>query len=83
MNPLGEDFIYNSMVSSPTDPLWTLWDNLLSRDAVLIEQAYTSLDLDERQAVLTHLNKMAHEEGWLSQQRVSAQTALEVITHLT
>jgi hypothetical protein len=55
------------------------WDNLLSRDPDQIQEAFRSLDIPSRQAVLKHLRDMAFEEGWQPEQRLSAQAALEKI----
>lgn len=55
------------------------WDNILSRDPVQILEAFRSLDTPSRQAVLNHLQSMAKEDGWLSEQRLSANIALEAI----
>lgn len=61
------------------DDLEILWDQLLSRQADLVQQAFNRLRPDERAAVLTHLQRMATESGWHPEQRRSAQAALEAL----
>lgn len=56
-----------------------LWDMLLSRDPESIRTAFQSLSHDEQGHVLKHLKRMTSEEGWHSEQIVSAQTALDVL----
>lgn len=56
--------------------LEALWENLLSRQPELVQAAFASLDADERQAVLAHLQRMAAEPGWHPEQRKSATAAL-------
>jgi NADH:ubiquinone oxidoreductase subunit E len=57
-------------------PLDSLWDSLLSRDAELIRQAFSSLSEAEKAFVLEHLKRMQTESGWYPQQRQSAVDAL-------
>lgn len=59
-----------------------LWGNLLSREPVLVRQAYANLEKQEQEAVLAHLRKMAKEAGWHPEQRASAAAALEVLGEL-
>lgn len=59
-----------------------LWENLLSRQPGLINEAFTSLDKDQRQAVLDHLQKMINQPGWQPEQRISAQAALDKLADL-
>ena len=59
--------------------LEALWDGLFSRDAGQIRAAFARLQADERPAILTHLRRMAEEEGWHAEQRKSAQAALDVL----
>ncbi len=59
-----------------TKTLQALWDDLLSRQPERVKSAYDTLDPSEQQAVRLHLQRMANEEGWLLEQRVSAQAAL-------
>jgi len=62
----------------PLDPE-TMWDQLLSRQTAQIQAAFASLALDEQEAVVTHLYRMLEEEGWHSEQRLSARAALEAL----
>jgi hypothetical protein len=62
-----------------SDHLENLWDSLLSRETHLIRAAYASLTEDEQAAVLAHLQRMAVEDGWHPQQRLSAQAALDAL----
>jgi hypothetical protein len=61
-----------------------IWDMLLSRQSVKIEQAFTSLESDQQKAIMDHLQGMVAEPGWQPEQRVSAQAALDTIAdHMT
>ena len=55
------------------------WENILSRNPEQILEAFRSLDDPSRLTVLNHLRDMASEEGWQSEQRLSAQAALDAI----
>ena len=55
------------------------WDNMLSRDPQKITEAFKPLDKHDRQVVLDHLNRMLNEVGWHSEQRDSAQAALNAL----
>jgi len=57
----------------------TIWANILSRDARRILAAWDGLTPDEQIAVKAHLTRMASETGWSKPQRISAQTALDVL----
>ena len=63
----------------PTDPLEIFWNAVLSRQPQRIRRAVKPLDKPARAALVAHLESMVSEEGWLPQQRESAQTALDVI----
>jgi hypothetical protein len=65
--------------SDETDGLEALWEQLLSRQAVLVRQAFAALDPDAQRAVQAHLRRMAEEPGWHVEQRTSAQAALNAI----
>jgi predicted Zn-ribbon and HTH transcriptional regulator len=67
------------MMDDPDNFLERIWDALLSREPAQIRDAYASLNLEEQKAVLDHLKRMKDEPGWHLQQRISAQTALEVL----
>ncbi len=56
-----------------------LWAGILSRDSRLILNMWDQLDVDEQDAIHTHLTKMATESGWTEPQRISAQAALDVL----
>lgn len=55
------------------------WDGILSRDRERIIKTYLSLDPESQKTVLSHLERMASEEGWHPEQVQSAQVALSVI----
>jgi len=56
-----------------------IWDMLLSRQPVMIEKAFTSLESDQQKTAMDHLQRMVAESGWQPEQRVSAQAALDTI----
>ena len=56
-----------------------LWDALLSRQPGQIQAAFASLDAAEQNTVLSHLKRMAEEDGWHPEQRQSALAALETL----
>lgn len=58
-----------------------IWGMLLSREVGMIEKAFSSLESDQKKAVLDHLDKMVTEPGWQPEQRVSAQIALDTISY--
>jgi hypothetical protein len=60
-------------------PLDSLWDSLLSRNADLIRQAFSTLNEAEKAFVLEHLKRMQTETGWYPQQRQSAADALTAL----
>jgi hypothetical protein len=60
-------------------PLSAIWERLLSREAELVRNTFNELSPEEQQAVIHHLRRMASEPGWHPEQRLSAQSALEVI----
>jgi len=53
-----------------------LWERILSRQADQIQAAFSSLTPHEQTAVLAHLHRMAEEDGWQIEQRLSARAAL-------
>ncbi len=56
------------------------WGEVLSRDPQRILAAMSSIkDAEEREAIITHLRRMATEEGWLEPQRISAEAALAAL----
>jgi len=66
-------------MSEPSNSIDIIWGQLLSRDPVKIQEAFSELDQDTQKSVLDHLNKMVVEEGWHPEQRASAQAALQTI----
>jgi hypothetical protein len=65
------------------DKLKLLWDDLLSRQPARIRATYASLDMQEKEVVLIHLQRMVAETGWQPEQRVSAQAALLALKNQT
>jgi hypothetical protein len=61
------------------DSLESLWEYLLSRQADQIRLAFQSLSPAERQTVLDHLEKMRSDPGWHPEQRLSAETAINIL----
>jgi hypothetical protein len=60
-----------------------LWDALLSRDPRHIHAAYSGLDPASQMVVLTHLRRMAQEDGWHPEQVKSALVALNTLEQQT
>ena len=58
-----------------------LWNALLSQEPENILSSFNMLQPDEKILILKHLSRMVDEEGWQPSQRVSAQTALNVINN--
>lgn len=61
------------------DPLEIIWESLLSREPGQVREMFSSLDQASRQVVLDHLRRMASEEDWHPEQRLSAQCALAAL----
>lgn len=61
------------------EPLEIFWDAILSREPDRIRAAFASLDERTRRFTLEHLRRMTTEEGWLPEQRLSAQAALDAL----
>jgi hypothetical protein len=59
-----------------------LWDALLSRQAERVRAAFGSLDIEHQHAVSAHLQRMASEDDWHPEQRLSAQAALAALENL-
>ncbi|MFN8420718.1 MAG: hypothetical protein U0528_15965 [Anaerolineae bacterium] len=66
-------------IPSDTDGLEEFWADILSEEPDRIIAAWLTLAPDEQQSVLTHLRRMAAEEGWADVQRQSAMAAIYVI----
>jgi hypothetical protein len=62
-----------------TKNLEKLWNQILSRDEILIREAFSGLDDAEREAVINHLKRMSTEEDWHQEQRTSAQAAIKTL----
>ena len=58
------------------------WDAILSRKPETIRSAYLHLDPSSQKVVMEHLKKMATEEGWHSEQVLSARAALDALGSL-
>ena len=56
-----------------------LWDEILSRQPEVIKSTFSTLNPDDKQAVLAHLKRMASEDGWQAEQRTSAKVAIHVL----
>lgn len=67
------------MMPAHPDTLEELWGRLLSRKPDQIQAAYAQLSTSEKQAVITHLQRMATEDGWHFEQRKSAEVALQAL----
>ena len=59
-----------------------LWDALLSRDSALIQKTYKHLNEKDRKTIMDHLIKMTTETGWHSDQKFSAQAAIDAFNGL-
>jgi hypothetical protein len=57
----------------------SLWNDLLSRQPMLVKKAFSSLDREGQEYVVAHLERMVSETGWQAEQVISAQHALTVI----
>ncbi len=64
------------------DDIETLWQALLSQMPDQIQAAWETLNGEERIAIYIHLKRMASEDGWTEPQRISAQSALDVLGDL-
>jgi hypothetical protein len=62
------------------DFLEKVWGEILSRRPARIKRMFESLDSASQQEVITHLKRMASEEGWHSAQVLSAQQALAALS---
>lgn len=61
------------------DPLEIFWDAILSRRPDQILAACARLSASEQQELIAHLQRMASEPGWHTEQRKSAKAALKTI----
>ena len=62
-----------------SDPIETLWEEILSRQTERIQAAFAALSADEKASVLDHLKQMTSEPGWHPEQIASASKALETL----
>lgn len=69
----------NVTMSELPGPLEIIWDALLSREPGTVRAMFASLDQGSQKVVLNHLQRMAGEEGWHPEQRLSAQLALAAL----
>jgi hypothetical protein len=63
--------------------LENVWDGLLSCRPGEVRSVFSTLAVEERAAVILHLQRMANEAGWQPEQRHSAQIALQALEGLT
>ena len=56
------------------------WDAILSRNPNKIITAFKALPDQDKRNVIRHLNKMSTEDGWHAAQKISADTAIKIIT---
>jgi hypothetical protein len=56
-----------------------IWDGILSREPERIRATYRGLSLPDRRTVMTHLHRMADEDGWHPEQQLSAKIALDAL----
>jgi hypothetical protein len=57
----------------------SFWNDLLSRQPLLVNKAFSSLDREGQETVIAHLQRMVSEPGWQPEQVKSAQQALIII----
>ena len=57
-----------------------IWDAILSRNPNKIIMVFKVLSEQDKTNVIRHLYKMSTEDGWHPEQKVSADTALKIIT---
>jgi hypothetical protein len=61
------------------DDLEVFWGHILSEEPQRIVAAWLTLDANEQITIRDHLARMATEEGWATEQRRAARTALGTI----
>ena len=66
-------------MDSTPEQLEALWNDLLSRQAELVREAFYSLDPTSQRTVLLLLKRMVGESGWQPEQRTSAKAALRAL----
>ncbi len=65
-----------------SDSVTHFWDALLSREPERIRRVFQPLDQAARKSVIGHLRRMATEEGWHPEQRLSALAAIDAVRDL-
>lgn len=55
------------------------WAQILGGDPIEVVQAWAPLNVEARQAVYEHLQRMVLEEGWAEIQREAAREAISII----
>lgn len=63
------------------DLIEKFWEEIFSRDPLRIKDAFATLSDQEQHEVYDHLKKMSCGDGWHLEQKVSADSALNVIIH--
>jgi hypothetical protein len=58
----------------------TLWGDLLSQEVERIKTTFNRLSSEEQEKILKHLKRMATDSDWHPNQRIAAQTALQILT---
>lgn len=71
--------LYNRPMNGPNASFESFWEDLLSRYPKRVWEAFATLDINQQQVVLEHLERMVNEAGWQPEQRKSAQAALDAI----
>jgi hypothetical protein len=56
-----------------------LWGDLLSQEVVRIQTTFNRLLPAEQEKILRHLRRMASDSDWQPNQRIAAQTALQIL----
>jgi hypothetical protein len=62
--------------------LEALWDGLLSKEPEKVKSIYQNLGIKDREYAISHLKRMANEDGWHPLQKSAAQVALRLIRDL-
>ena len=57
------------------------WAAILSEEPSQVKAAYNTLLSEDQNAILSHLERMAHEEGWNDGQRRRSRAALQILQH--
>ena len=57
-----------------------IWENILSEDQQKVRSSFNALNKNEKNYVLSHLQKMSAEDGWHPGQVASATFALNALT---